>query len=138
MRLSRASVLEKVVEKLAQISKENGYSCDMGLRVENEEGMEPEPKNDCVAVIGGDEVFGAKTRPGVYPRTLTVYLSSMFYENDPLGRAKLATEDILVWLDKNPSLGVTGMRLEMVRFKTELDSHAQLAELLTELRIHYQ
>lgn len=137
MRLTRKFVIDTVIQKLAQIRTANGYSCEIGQQVDYGEGIQSNPTLDCVAVIDGPEAFGQATRPGVRERTLTLYLSAIFYESNPLERANLAAEDVLVWLDKNASLGLQGMRITVVSMGTILEEAGQLAELGVELRLTY-
>lgn len=137
MRLTRKFVIDTVIAKLALVRKSNGYTCDIGQQVDYGEGIQASPTLDCVAVIDGPEQFGPATRPGVRERSLTLYLSAIFYESNPLERANLAAEDVLVWLDKNASMGLQGMRVAVVSMGTVLEEAGQLAELGVELRLTY-
>ena len=137
MRLTRKFVIDTVIAKLALIRIANGYSCDIGQQVDYGDGIKSNPELDSVGVIDGVEVFGTVTRPRVRPRDLTVYLSAIFFENKPLERANVAAEDVLRWLDENPSFGFDGVRVTLNAITTTPDDAVQLVELAVTLTISY-
>lgn len=139
MKQTRQSIVNLLIEKLAQIRVTNGYSCDIGQLVEYAEGVSDEPVLDCCAVFDGKEDMGLATARNNANRlrTLSVNIHAAFIGNSPKVRANAAVEDMITWLDKNPSLGQVGVLVKLNGFDVELEKLGELAELICELDITY-
>ena len=138
MKQTRQSIVDLVILKLAQIRVSNGYSCDIGQLVEYAEGIEDEPIQDCVAVLDGREELGPMMRSNAYrQRTLDLTISAAFVGNDPRQRANEAAEDMIEWLDKNPSFGVSGVSVYLESMTPLIEELGRFAELACEIKITY-
>lgn len=134
---TRQNVIDAFLVKLAQIRKANGYTCDIGQTVEYAEGVQEEPKLDCVAVVDGHEAFGRHIRRGHWERHLQLYVVAALVKLNPKVRANAAGEDILKWLENNYSMGIENLKIEVVAITSDIDNLGELAELVVELKVTY-
>ena len=134
---TRQNVIDAFLAKLVQIRKANGYTCDIGQTVEYAEGVQDEPKHDCVAVVDGHEAFGRHIRRGQWERHLQLYVIAAMVKANPKVRANAAAEDILKWLEDNHTMGIQNLKIEVVAITSDIDQLCELAELVVELQVTY-
>ena len=139
MKQTRQSIVDLLINKLAQIRIANGYSCDIGQLVEYAEGVSDEPAIDCCAVFDGKEeiIFASGRNNATRQRVINVNIHAAFLGNNPKIRANSAVEDFIEWLDKNPNLGQIGVMVKLNGFDIELEKLGELAELICEIQITY-